>query len=206
MFYLREIIRRTGCGTGAVQRELKLLTESGILRRDRHRFFQANSGSPIYGPLKQIVIRTVGLGDRLRSALSDVVSQVAVAFIFGSFARGEPDERSDVDVLVISYDNRLTVEHVSALFRKEQEQIGREISPFVLSVDEWKDKLKMGNAFIGRVMNSEKVFLIGGDDELKRLAEERMAQGSQSHSSGSHRSSHAGRSRSSKRKGKGSGR
>lgn len=34
-FYLREIVRRTGCGTGSVQRELALLTGCGILRRDR---------------------------------------------------------------------------------------------------------------------------------------------------------------------------
>jgi DNA-binding IclR family transcriptional regulator len=33
-FYLREVVRRTGCGTGSVQRGLKLLTNCGILRRD----------------------------------------------------------------------------------------------------------------------------------------------------------------------------
>src|SRR5688500_18951710 len=54
-FYLREIVRRSGRGTGSVQRELKLLTECGILRRDRNRFYQANPDSPIYEPLKQIV-------------------------------------------------------------------------------------------------------------------------------------------------------
>jgi len=46
-FYLREIVRRSGRGTGSVQRELKLLTDCGILRRDRQRFYQANPDSPI---------------------------------------------------------------------------------------------------------------------------------------------------------------
>src|SRR5688572_5731609 len=69
-FYLREIVRRTGSATGSVQRELQLLMQCGILRRDRHRFYQANSGSPIYEPLKQLVIRTIGLNERLRAALS----------------------------------------------------------------------------------------------------------------------------------------
>src|SRR5579871_5315131 len=57
-FYLREIIRRTGCATGAVQRELRLLTEAGILCRDRNRFFRANSASPVFEPLKQLVVKT----------------------------------------------------------------------------------------------------------------------------------------------------
>src|SRR5882762_7389687 len=82
-FYLREIVRRSGRGTGAVQRELKLLSECGILRRDRQRFYQANVDSPIYEPLKQLVIRTIGLGDRLRTALRGAAGEVAVAFIFG---------------------------------------------------------------------------------------------------------------------------
>src|SRR5579859_7292992 len=78
-FYLREIVRRTGCGAGAVQRELRLLSVSGILRRDRHLFFQANPLSPVFEPLKQIVIRTVGLGERLHAALSSVEDQIALA-------------------------------------------------------------------------------------------------------------------------------
>src|SRR5882724_1998814 len=112
-FYLREIVRRSGRGTGSVQRELRLLTDCGILRRDRQRFYQANPDSPIYEPLKQIVIRTIGLGDRLRAALSGVAGEVVVAFIFGSFSRGEQHETSDVDVLVIARDDRLSIEQVN---------------------------------------------------------------------------------------------
>jgi len=55
------------------------------------------------------------------------------------------------------------------LLRKYRNKSDGRLAHFVLSVDEWKDKLKMGNAFIARVMNSEKIFLIGWDDDLKRL-------------------------------------
>jgi len=200
-FYLREIIRRTGRGTGSVQRELKLLTACGILRRDHHRFFRANADSPIYEPLKQIVIRTVGLGDRLRNLLNRVAGHIAIALIFGSFSRGEQHERSDVDVPVITRGDQLTPEQVSALLVHEQEQLGREINPFVLTAAEWRLKWSRGNPFIRRVFDGEKVYLIGDDDELERLAEERVAETTQAEQTGNRRSARPVRTRPQKREG-----
>jgi predicted nucleotidyltransferase len=149
------------------------------------------------------VIRTVGLGERLRNVLQPVSDPIAVAFIFGSFARGEPHEASDVDVLIISRDNQLTFEHVTNLFSGEQDQIGREINPFLLTADEWRTKYNARNPFIRRVESGEKLFLIGDQDELGRLAKERVAQGAFANSTRGVRPARTGRSGSQKRKGKG---
>jgi predicted nucleotidyltransferase len=200
-FYLREIVRRTGCGAGAVQRELKLLTEAGILRRDRHRFFQANSLSAIFEPLKQIVVRTVGLGERLRAALTPVSDRIRLAFIFGSFARGEQHAGSDIDLMIVSNDNGPSLEEAVTLLRVEQAAIGREINPFVMPAVEWRGKLRAGNPFVARVAREEKTFLIGAEDELKRLGEERMAQAPPAEATGSGRPARSGRPRHAKRKG-----
>jgi predicted nucleotidyltransferase len=127
-FYLREIVRRTGGGIGAVQRELGQLTECGIVRRDEGRFFRANSDSPIYGALKDIVVRTMGVGDVLRRALRSVEERVAVAFVFGSFARGEQRESSDVDVMVVAKGDGLSIDDVAAALSKAQEELGREVN------------------------------------------------------------------------------
>jgi predicted nucleotidyltransferase len=199
-FYLREIVRRTGRGTGAVQRELKLLTDCGILVRDRQRFFRANAASPVFEPLKQIVIRTIGLGDQVLRALETVADQIAAAFIFGSFSRGQQHEGSDVDILVITRDNQLSPDRVNELLAAPQEQLGREINPVVLTATEWRRKWAQGNAFVQRLLDGDKIFLIGDADELERLAEKRMAQTSPAHAAGNHRSAGAGRARSQKRK------
>ena len=122
-FYLREIVRRTGVSPGAVQRELRLLTECGILARHKNKFFQANPDSPVYQPLMQIVVRTVGLADILRNTLTRIAGHVAVAFLFGSFARDEQGATSDVDLMIIARDENLTVEQVAALFSHEQKSI-----------------------------------------------------------------------------------
>jgi predicted transcriptional regulator len=56
-FYLRKILRLTGVSPGAGQRELKRLSEVGIILRsakDNRVYFQANSACPIYIELKSI--------------------------------------------------------------------------------------------------------------------------------------------------------
>ena len=177
-FYLREIVRRTGCGTGAVQRELQQLSASGILQRERERFYRVNPTSPVFEPLRQLIIRTAGLADGLRNALSTVGRQVRVAFIFGSFVHGQPPQASDVDVMIVTRKDGPGLEEFVALFRDHQISLGREINPFVLSADELRTKLQDGNHFLGRVLKGEKVFLIGDANELERVARERVAKGS----------------------------
>ncbi|MGB9006568.1 MAG: nucleotidyltransferase domain-containing protein, partial [Candidatus Aminicenantales bacterium] len=57
-FYLRQIVRTTGFGLGPVQRELKLLTDSGIIRRTvrgRQVYFQANPECLIFHEIKNVV-------------------------------------------------------------------------------------------------------------------------------------------------------
>lgn len=192
-FYLREIVRRTGCGTGAVQRELQQLTESGILQRERDRFYRVNRDSPVFEPLKQLIIRTAGLADGLRNSLSTLGRQIRVAFIFGSFADGEPHQASDVDVMIVTRDNGPSLKKFVALFRDQQISLGREINPFVLSAGELRTKLRDGNHFLGRVLKGEKVFLIGDDNELGRVAQERLAEGSPNKRLRNRRPSRAGR-------------
>jgi len=74
-FYLRQIVRMTGAGLGPVQRELKLLTDTSVVRRfvQGHQvYFQANPDSPIFSELKSLITKTAGLAEALRSALTPI--------------------------------------------------------------------------------------------------------------------------------------
>lgn len=60
-FYLRQIVRAAGVGMGAVQRELKKLSESGIIIKTvqgQQVYYSANPECPIYDELKSLVIKT----------------------------------------------------------------------------------------------------------------------------------------------------
>ena len=121
-FYLRQIVRATGIGLGPVQRELKQLTDAGIICRTvqgRQTYYQANPDLPIFGELKSLVAwigqnqpRTIK-SNRVMSLVTErfpVSQRQLTAFcrkhhikklsLFGSVLRDDFRPDSDIDVLV----------------------------------------------------------------------------------------------------------
>ena len=165
------LIQLAGLGRGTVQRELEFLARTGVVRRTvrgRQVYYQANSESPIYAELRGLVVKTGGVADVLRGALAPLADRVRVAFIYGSVARGAERRASDVDVMVIGDD--VSFSDVSDALGKAQEAIGREINPSVYAPADLRSKLAAKQHFLRSVLKSEKIFLIGGEHELGRLA------------------------------------
>lgn len=168
-FYLRQLVRITGVGVGAMQRELKQLTDSGIIRRlriGRQIFFQANTDCPVFKELRDLVIKTIGVGDVLRSALVPLAERIQIAFIYGSLARGEETRSSDLDVLVVG---DLTFAEVVSAISPLQETLSREINPSVYPLKEFRSKVSEGQHFISTVLEAPKIFVIGDNNELEKL-------------------------------------
>jgi predicted nucleotidyltransferase len=168
-FYLRQIVRALGMGQGTVQRELARLAGAGLLARTRvgsQVHYQANSKSPVFNDLKALMVKSAGVADVLREALGGLAEQVAVAFIYGSLARGEGKANSDVDVMIIG---EVSFGEVVAALQAAQKAIGREVNPSVYASSEYKRKLRAKHHFLCSVVSLPKVFLVGGENELKRL-------------------------------------
>jgi predicted nucleotidyltransferase len=174
-YYLRQIARTTGLGLGAVQRELQRLTAAGIITRSirgRQVYFQANRECPIFPELKTLVIKTVGIGDVLRSALLPLGDKIRLAFIYGSLARGDERPGSDVDLIVVG---EASFEEVVAALGAAQDTLAREVNPTVYSLAEFRAKLAARHHFVLSVMRDKKIFLIGDQRELARLGSRRLA-------------------------------
>lgn len=170
-FRAREAARLVSSGQGAVSRELRALTAAGILtRRARGRqvSYQANAESPVFPELRGLLVKTAGVLDVLRGTLASLSGRIAVAFIFGSFAKGTFDGRSDLDLMVVG-DVRFG-EVVSAL-RQAQDELRRELNPTAYSVQEFKRRLAEGGHFVQSVLGEPKLYVIGSDGELARLAQ-----------------------------------
>jgi predicted nucleotidyltransferase len=170
-FYTKQVLDAVKIGRGTVQRELQNLTESGIIIREvrgNQVYYQANSKSPIFNELKSIVRKTFGVADVIREALSPFSNDIKAAFIFGSIARSSDDRKSDIDVMIIG---DITFDDAVSSVMKAQELLKREVNPVVYPVEEFKKRLKEKQGFVMEVMRGEKIFVIGDEDELARLAE-----------------------------------
>ena len=170
-FYTKQILDALRIGRGTVQRELKNLTDTGIIIREvqgRQVYYRANEKCPIFSELRSIVRKTFGVADVLRQSLTPKADKVQVAFIFGSVARSADDRRSDIDFMVVG---RITFGDVVSLLKPAEEMVGREINPVVYPVAEFKKKVKEDHHFVKTVLEEEKIFVIGDEDELRKLAE-----------------------------------
>jgi predicted nucleotidyltransferase/DNA-binding transcriptional ArsR family regulator len=169
-FYLRQVVELTGLGVGHVQRELARLAGAGIIRRSRegrHVYFQADAACPIHRELRGIVIKTMGAAELLRQALSPLRDRIRAAFIYGSVARGQERTDSDIDVMVVG---RVGFAEVVEVIRDAERSLGRPVNATVYPEGELTAKIRDDHHFLNQVLASEKLMLIGGDDELAAIS------------------------------------
>ena len=169
-FHVREISRLTGVPSGSMHRELKLVTDAGLLSRHavgNQVRYQANRDCPIFHELAGIFRKTCGLSDVILSALQPLSPAIKSAFVFGSVAKGEEKSASDVDVCVIGTASFTDV--VVALADLKQ-KLGRDINPVVMTYEQFTAKRAAGEQFLSRIMSERKIFLIGHEDDLGQPA------------------------------------
>jgi len=170
-FYMREIASLTHQAVRAVQRELPKLEAIGLLEHTvdgNRKYYQVNKDCPIFPELKSIFLKTVGLGDALRGYLDQAEGAIRVAFIYGSYARGEESTTSDIDLFVIG---SITAKELSRSLAPVQSELRRQINPVVMGRQEFQDKVAAKNHFVISLLGEPKIFLMGNEDELDRLVE-----------------------------------
>jgi predicted nucleotidyltransferase len=194
-FYVREVARRTGGALGAVQRELGVLVSAGILTRvvrGRQVYYQVNRQCPVFAELRAIVAKTTGLVDVLRDALVPVAGGVEAAFVFGSMARDGGGSDSDVDLFIIG---AVTLGDVVEALAPVESRLGREVNPVVQSVAEFARRARRGEHFVSRLLGEPRLFVLGGDDVVERLAAARVADTPRDQRAGDRRPAGAGAAR-----------
>lgn len=162
--HIREIARRAGLNDATVRQELKQLTSLGIIgsRRDGNRvYYSADVRHPLYTDLRNLVLKTSGLADVLRDSLQH--SEIQIVFVFGSIAAGTSNALSDIDLMVIG---EISLRQLSKLLSSAVKELGREINPHILTVNEYSKRVERQDHFLTTVLKGPKLFVIGDEHEL----------------------------------------
>src|SRR4030043_1352692 len=169
--HVREIERRSGLNDSTLRQEMRKLVRLDLVqsRKDSKRvYYRAKTESPLYPEIRNLVLKTTGLSDLLKSALKD--KRIRLAFVFGSIANGEEKAGSDVDLMVIG---QLGLRDLSRLLSGIEEKIGREVNPHVLREEDFRKRLRAKEHFVSSVMESPKIFIIGSQREPCPASEEK---------------------------------
>ena len=168
--HVRELERRTGLSDATVRQELKKLSRLGVVeaRRDGNRaYYRANDVHPLYPDIRSLVLKTSGVTDVLREALGGA-GDVELAFVFGSIAGNTSKAHSDIDLMVIG---TIGLRQLSKRLSGLESRIGREVNPHVLTPEEFTRRANEGDHFITTVLKGPRLFVVGGEDELRRLGQ-----------------------------------
>jgi predicted nucleotidyltransferase len=164
-FYANELIAIALSGKGAVQRELAGLCDAGLItsrKQGNQKHYQANAASPVFAELRGLVLKTMGLGDVLRAAMAPMASSIERAFVFGSMARQQDTAQSDVDLLIVS--PSLRYGEVFGALDGASQTLNRTVNPTIYTPEEFERRLAQDNAFVTRVMQQPKIWLIGEEE------------------------------------------
>lgn len=166
-FYGNELLRLTGTGRGALQRELEKLVSADLVTVTpigNQKHYQANAAAPIFAELRGIVMKTLGLADVLRTALNAVADRIALAFVYGSVAKGTDTATSDIDLMVVT--ETLGYADLFERLAEAEQVLGRKVNPTLYTPAALAEKVRTENSFVLRVLSQPKIFLIGTEHEL----------------------------------------
>ncbi len=167
-FQSAEVIHLAGSGTGATHRLLKRLAESGLVKEStegRQKYYQANADSPVFDELFGLIRKTVGLTEPLREALAPLSDRIHTAFVYGSAASGEDRVDSDIDLMVIA--GKLDYVTLFESLQTAESQLGRRISPNLMTPEEWRAKRFDPDSFATRISDRPHLLLLGSEDGLR---------------------------------------
>lgn len=160
-FYVNEVARKLKVSPASVSNFLKRMEkESFFIKKivGNTHLYHLNNDLEIIKRLKifhtLIEIHKIKLVDLLREKDETIISII----LYGSFAKGEDDEKSDVDILIISNQKKKFTE----LIQKIEEKIGKEIEVTILSMAEWEKVKKEDKTFYNSIKENH-IVLYGGE-------------------------------------------
>lgn len=148
-YHIREVAKLTGISHTAVRKRLNESEKEGYLLRKPtkpYKTYQANTASKKYLNLKLFYnlekIRASGLVEELEHYYN-----YPVIVLFGSFGKAADDEKSDIDLCVISEVRNIPDIH------NFQKIIKRPISMHVFNKQEWKEMKEKNPDLVNSICN-----------------------------------------------------
>jgi predicted nucleotidyltransferase len=149
-------------------REIEKLQKIGLIEKSvqgNRIYYKINKESPIFEELKSIFFKTTGISEVLKKKLKKK-SNIRIAFIYGSYAKGEENLLSDIDLFVVG---DITLKELSAVLSKPKRELGRTINYALSTAEEFRKKIIRNDHFLTTLLREKKIFIIGDENELETI-------------------------------------
>lgn len=162
-YYVRELAGLIDEDPGNLSRELKKLEDEGLytsVTKGRVKFYSLNKRYPLFKELKKIIFKTEGVEGSLREVIWRY-REIALAFIYGSYARSKEKRESDIDLVVVGEipQNKFTRD-----IRVLETKLNREINFTLYNMKEFEKEREKEGGFLNLILSDKMIILKGSLD------------------------------------------
>lgn len=154
--YVNELARLLKIDPGNTFRKLKEFESEGILLsefRGNQKYYFLNAKYPWLKEYEKLYEAKFGFSKELQEKLSNLAG-LEEAFIFGSFAKGNFSDDSDIDLLVIGKHN---LKELAKIISNLESRFGREINVVDFEKSEFLKRKKAGDDFIKNILSNKTI-------------------------------------------------
>lgn len=159
--YVKELARILDISPGSASSSLKRFKEWGLMEKEEKgqiHLYKLNNELAVVRELKTtfmlMQLHTIGFVNKLLKKDDNIISIA----LYGSYATGEFDEKSDLDVLLIAPSKLDLNEFIERIEKK----LKRVVSIEMFSLGQWNKLKEQGDPFYNNVMMNH-ILLYGGE-------------------------------------------
>ena len=147
--YIRELAKKLKISPFATKKYADILIKEGLIldeKRANLRYHMGNTKHLFYKHAKITYNIRQLLKSGLVDFLKDNIANITSIVLFGSLAKGEDSEESDVDIIIIGKQKHLSLSEF-------EDKLDKEITLHFFSWSEWNDKAKEEDPFYYEIIN-----------------------------------------------------
>ncbi|MBI2598128.1 MAG: nucleotidyltransferase domain-containing protein [Candidatus Diapherotrites archaeon] len=185
-FNIRELAKKASISYDAAYRHIKVLVEKSILREKQvgkatvcslnlnnivaRKYLENISISKTEEFLKKDVVLKKMFSELVENLKKAAPNELLCVVLFGSYARGEQKENSDVDILIISstFDAREKLERECGGI---EHRYGRDIASLITTASEFVKMLKSKKRMVAHEVQQDGIALYGFENYFSLLSE-----------------------------------
>ena len=153
-FHIKQLARIIEVSPASVSSAVKSFEKEGLLLKEEKglaHLYRLNADNSVVAPLKKAYGIALVLSSRPKEKFLEVDPHIISLALFGSYAEGSYDEKSDIDFLAVTPARK---ENLISTAKRLEEELKKEVSISVFKLSEWRTLAKIGDAFYKRIVEN----------------------------------------------------
>jgi predicted nucleotidyltransferase len=158
-YYAAELAEKMKLDPSNTVKALRRVVKEGILAKEKrggHWFYSLNADYPMINETKKIFLFKYGLSEMLKKKLQ-TIEGLEEAYIYGSYAKGNLEAESDIDILLIGNHQ---AEQAIRIFVGLQEYFDREFNSIDMTREEFDKRKRNKDEFIDNIFKGKHIRIL----------------------------------------------